>query len=125
MKQNIIALLIGSVGATLTLCAYSQTFISPGQSITLGLLVLMLGLLVEAALTSSIDMCSIVFSKACELFIEELVRRSWNMTIQGQRRTLHKEDVTSTVIAMCCYSSPVNTNLLPSRLSHIEEEKVQ
>ncbi|KAK7257266.1 hypothetical protein RIF29_31114 [Crotalaria pallida] len=41
----------------------------------------------------------IVFSKACELFIQELARRSWNMTIQGKRRTLHKEDVASAVIA--------------------------
>lgn len=40
----------------------------------------------------------IVFSKACELFIEELARKSWNMTIQGKRRTLHKEDVASAVI---------------------------
>ncbi|XP_027333700.1 nuclear transcription factor Y subunit C-1-like [Abrus precatorius] len=41
----------------------------------------------------------IVFSKACEHFIEELTRRSWIMAIQGKRRTLHKEDVTSAVIA--------------------------
>ncbi|KAK7324628.1 hypothetical protein VNO77_28344 [Canavalia gladiata] len=41
----------------------------------------------------------IVFSKACELFIEELTRRSWIIAIQGKRRTLHKEDVASAVIA--------------------------
>lgn len=41
----------------------------------------------------------IVFSKACELFIEEITRRSWVMAIQGKRRTLHKEDVASAVIA--------------------------
>jgi len=41
----------------------------------------------------------IIFSKACELFIEELTRRSWKMAIQGKRRTLHKEDLTSAVIA--------------------------
>lgn len=41
----------------------------------------------------------IVFSKACELFIEELTRRSWMMTVQGKRRTLHKEDVASAVTA--------------------------
>ncbi|XP_061375116.1 nuclear transcription factor Y subunit C-2-like [Gastrolobium bilobum] len=40
----------------------------------------------------------IVFSKACELFIEELTRRSWIMVIQGKRRTLHKEDVASAVM---------------------------
>ncbi|KAL4565529.1 hypothetical protein LXL04_029627 [Taraxacum kok-saghyz] len=39
----------------------------------------------------------LVFSKACELFIEELTKRSWNTTIQGKRRTLHKEDVASAV----------------------------
>ncbi|CAN1184256.1 Nuclear transcription factor Y subunit C-3 [Linum perenne] len=41
----------------------------------------------------------IVFSKACELFIEELTRRSWMVTVQGKRRTLHKEDVASAVAA--------------------------
>ena len=41
----------------------------------------------------------LVFSKACQLFIEELTRRSWIMAIQGKRRTLHKEDVASAVIA--------------------------
>ncbi|CAN1253737.1 Nuclear transcription factor Y subunit C-3 [Linum perenne] len=39
----------------------------------------------------------IVFSKACELFIQELTRRSWMVTVQGKRRTLHKEDVASAV----------------------------
>ncbi|GLT67830.1 hypothetical protein SLA2020_401090 [Shorea laevis] len=41
----------------------------------------------------------IVFSKACELFIEELTRRSWMVTMQGKRRTLGKEDVASAVMA--------------------------
>ncbi|KAL2331511.1 hypothetical protein Fmac_019092 [Flemingia macrophylla] len=41
----------------------------------------------------------IIFSKACELFIQELTRRSWIMAIQGKRRTLHKEDLASAVIA--------------------------
>ncbi|XP_004507577.1 nuclear transcription factor Y subunit C-3-like [Cicer arietinum] len=41
----------------------------------------------------------IVFSKACELFIEELTRRSWNIAIDGKRRTLNKDDVASAVIA--------------------------
>ncbi|XP_027908525.1 nuclear transcription factor Y subunit C-4-like [Vigna unguiculata] len=41
----------------------------------------------------------IIFSKACELFIEELTRRSWIIAMQGKRRTLHKEDLTSAVIA--------------------------
>ncbi|KAJ4832027.1 Nuclear transcription factor Y subunit C-3 [Turnera subulata] len=41
----------------------------------------------------------IVFSKACELFIEELTQRSWKMTMQGKRRTLQKEDVASAVMA--------------------------
>ncbi|XP_020237975.1 nuclear transcription factor Y subunit C-2 [Cajanus cajan] len=41
----------------------------------------------------------IIFSKACELFIQELTTRSWIMAIQGKRRTLHKEDLASAVIA--------------------------
>ncbi|KAG4969742.1 hypothetical protein AAZX31_13G047500 [Glycine max] len=52
MKQNMMALLIGLIGAALTLFAYSQTFVSPGQCITLGLIVLMLGLLVGEGLIS-------------------------------------------------------------------------
>lgn len=39
----------------------------------------------------------IVFSKACELFIEELTKRAWAMTLQGKRRTMQKEDVASAV----------------------------
>ncbi|XP_029127855.1 uncharacterized protein LOC109802701 [Cajanus cajan] len=52
MKQNMMALLIGTIGAALTLLSYSQTFISPNQCITLGLIVLMLGLLVGEGLIS-------------------------------------------------------------------------
>ncbi|KAK9059286.1 hypothetical protein SSX86_021905 [Deinandra increscens subsp. villosa] len=39
----------------------------------------------------------LVFSKACELFIEELTKRSWKLTVEGKRRTLHKDDVVSAV----------------------------
>ncbi|XP_058773226.1 uncharacterized protein LOC131647342 [Vicia villosa] len=46
MRQKTKALLIGLIGAAFTLLAYSQTFISPTQSITMGLLVLMFGFLV-------------------------------------------------------------------------------
>ncbi|RDX80832.1 hypothetical protein CR513_38561, partial [Mucuna pruriens] len=61
MKQNMMALLIGLIGVALTLFAYSQTFISPNQSITLGLIVLMLGLLVGEASPSSISIvCGII-----------------------------------------------------------------
>jgi len=52
MKKNMMGVLIGIIGATLTLFAYSQTFISPSQCITLGLIVLMLGLLVGEGLIS-------------------------------------------------------------------------
>ncbi|KAI9117866.1 hypothetical protein K1719_011008 [Acacia pycnantha] len=41
----------------------------------------------------------IAFAKACELFIEELTRRSWLMTTQSKRRTLLKDDVASAIIA--------------------------
>ncbi|KAL5994455.1 Nuclear transcription factor Y subunit C-4 [Asimina triloba] len=40
----------------------------------------------------------IVFSKACELFIEELTQRSWMVTLQGKRRTLHKDDIAAAVL---------------------------
>ncbi|KAK7819980.1 nuclear transcription factor y subunit c-9 [Quercus suber] len=41
----------------------------------------------------------IVFVNACELFIEDLTRRSWMVTMKGKRRTLHKDDVVSAVMA--------------------------
>ncbi|KAI3958421.1 hypothetical protein MKW98_011109 [Papaver atlanticum] len=37
----------------------------------------------------------ILFLKACELFTEEITVRSWMETLQGKRRTLHKEDIAS------------------------------
>lgn len=39
----------------------------------------------------------VVFSKACELFIAELTRRAWAATLDGKRRTVHKEDVATAV----------------------------
>ncbi|XWS38386.1 hypothetical protein CRYUN_Cryun19dG0126600 [Craigia yunnanensis] len=50
----------------------------------------------------------IVFSKVCELFIEELAQRSWMVTMQGKRRTLNKEDVTSAVMATDIFDFLVN-----------------
>ncbi|KAI4387805.1 hypothetical protein MLD38_000207 [Melastoma candidum] len=52
MRQNLIAFVIGLVGAFITLGAYSQTFVSPSQCITVGLLVLMFGLLVREGFIS-------------------------------------------------------------------------
>ncbi|XP_057481726.1 uncharacterized protein LOC130768653 [Actinidia eriantha] len=52
MNQNLSALLIGLMGAAITLSAYSQTLISPTQCITVGLLVLMAGLLVREGVLS-------------------------------------------------------------------------
>uniref|UniRef100_A0A0D9ZSM0 Transcription factor CBF/NF-Y/archaeal histone domain-containing protein n=1 Tax=Oryza glumipatula TaxID=40148 RepID=A0A0D9ZSM0_9ORYZ len=39
----------------------------------------------------------VVFSKACELFIADLTRRAWAATLEGKRRTVHKEDVAAAV----------------------------
>ncbi|GJN25992.1 hypothetical protein PR202_gb13882 [Eleusine coracana subsp. coracana] len=39
----------------------------------------------------------VVFSKACELFIAELTRRAWAATLEGKRRTVHREDVADAV----------------------------
>lgn len=50
----------------------------------------------------------IVFSKVCELFIEELTRRSWMVTAQGKRRTLIKEDVTTAVLGTDVFDFLVN-----------------
>ncbi|XP_073018934.1 uncharacterized protein [Primulina eburnea] len=52
MDQNKSAFLIGIVGAVITLSAYSQTFMSPTQCITVGLLVLIFGLLVREGILS-------------------------------------------------------------------------
>ncbi|KAK6137505.1 hypothetical protein DH2020_028758 [Rehmannia glutinosa] len=50
----------------------------------------------------------IVFSKACELFIEELTKRAWLMALQGKRRTMQKEDVASAVITTDIFDFLVN-----------------
>lgn len=39
----------------------------------------------------------VVFSKACELFIAEVTRRAWAATLEGKRRTVHREDVATAV----------------------------
>ncbi|GKV08753.1 hypothetical protein SLEP1_g20345 [Rubroshorea leprosula] len=52
MSPNVSALLIGLVGAVITLSAYSQTLVSPTQCVTVGLLVLIFGLLVKEGLIS-------------------------------------------------------------------------
>lgn len=49
-----------------------------------------------------------MFSKACELFIEEITKRAWTVAMQAKRRTLHKEDVTSAVIAIDIFDFLVN-----------------
>jgi hypothetical protein len=52
MNRNLGAFWIGLVGATITLSAYSQTFVSPTQCITIGLFVLTFGLLVREGFIS-------------------------------------------------------------------------
>ncbi|XP_074571923.1 nuclear transcription factor Y subunit C-3-like [Curcuma longa] len=39
----------------------------------------------------------VVFSKACEMLIQELARRGWEEALRAKRRTLLKEDVASAV----------------------------
>lgn len=39
----------------------------------------------------------IVFSRAVELFIEELTRKSWVLAAEGKRRTLQRDDVVSAI----------------------------
>ncbi|KAI3985327.1 hypothetical protein MKX01_033641 [Papaver californicum] len=51
----------------------------------------------------------ILFSKASELFIEEITVRSWMKTLQGKRRTLHKEDVACAVIETDIFDFLVDT----------------
>lgn len=52
VNQNMIALVIGVVGAAITLSAYSQTLISPTQCVTAGFLVLVFGLVVREGFLS-------------------------------------------------------------------------
>lgn len=35
----------------------------------------------------------ILFSKACEMFVEELTVRAWAQTVDNKRRTMHRTDV--------------------------------
>ncbi|KAL7160141.1 hypothetical protein ABFS83_01G074300 [Erythranthe nasuta] len=50
----------------------------------------------------------IVFSKACELFVEELTKRAWLVTLQGKRRTMQRDDVASAVITTDIFDFLVN-----------------
>ncbi|KAK1261187.1 hypothetical protein QJS04_geneDACA019455 [Acorus gramineus] len=50
MDRNMRALTIGVIGAGITLTAYSQTFFTSTQCVTIGFLVLVLGLLVKEGL---------------------------------------------------------------------------
>ncbi|WCJ26235.1 Nuclear transcription factor Y subunit gamma [Euphorbia peplus] len=65
----------------------------------------------------------LIFSKACELFIQELTQRSWNFTIQSKRRTLHKDDVASALLQtdvfdfLVCLVDGKTTNYSPSNSS--------
>ncbi|KAK1419114.1 hypothetical protein QVD17_28272 [Tagetes erecta] len=61
----------------------------------------------------------LVFSKACELFIEELTKRSWNMTIQGKRRIIHKEDVACAVANTDIFDFLVEL-VHPNASSHVD-----
>ncbi|KFK33776.1 hypothetical protein AALP_AA5G058700 [Arabis alpina] len=51
-RRNMQSLVIGLVGAALTLGAYSQTYVSPGKSLGAGLFVLFFGLLVSEGFIS-------------------------------------------------------------------------
>ncbi|KAL1194407.1 hypothetical protein V5N11_010320 [Cardamine amara subsp. amara] len=51
-RRNIQSLVIGLVGAALTLGSYSQTYVSPDKSIGAGLFVLFFGLLVSEGFIS-------------------------------------------------------------------------
>ena len=35
----------------------------------------------------------VLFSKACELFVTELIHKAWFNTNEGKRRTLQKSDI--------------------------------
>nr|DAD31297.1 TPA_asm: hypothetical protein HUJ06_010148 [Nelumbo nucifera] len=52
MDQNWTSFIIGVIGAVITLSAYTQTLVSTTQCVTLGLLILMFGLLVGEGLIS-------------------------------------------------------------------------
>lgn len=39
----------------------------------------------------------VVFSKVCEMLIQELARRAWEAALRARRRTMNKEDVATAV----------------------------
>ncbi|PKA52154.1 Nuclear transcription factor Y subunit C-3 [Apostasia shenzhenica] len=39
----------------------------------------------------------LVFSKACEIFIQELTARAYEITVLGRRRTLQKDDIATAI----------------------------
>ena len=40
----------------------------------------------------------VISTKACELFIQELVYRSWLVAQEGKRRTLHRTDISASLM---------------------------
>ena len=70
----------------------------------------------------------IVFSKACELFIEDLTRRSWMVTMKGKRRTLHKDAMVSAFMATDIFDflvSLVSDSTNPLDLTTVKRETFQ
>lgn len=59
----------------------------------------------------------IVLSKACELFIEEVTGRSWMVVVQGKRRTLHKDDLASAVVATDLFDFLISLVVSSSRVA--------
>ena len=70
----------------------------------------------------------VVFSKACELFIEDLTRRSWMVTMKGKRRTLHTDDMVSAFMATDIFDflvSLVSDSTNPLDLTTVKRETFQ
>lgn len=65
----------------------------------------------------------IVFSKACELFIQELTVRSWKVTMQTKRRTLDKHDIASAVITTDLFDFLIHLVSSSSLVHQMDQQK--
>ncbi|KAM3744588.1 hypothetical protein ACB098_06G064300 [Castanea mollissima] len=61
---------------------------------------------------------------ACELFIEDLTRRSWMVTMKGKRRTLHNSAVMATDIFYFLVSL-VSDSTNPLDLTTVKRETLE
>ncbi|KAL3738118.1 hypothetical protein ACJRO7_019623 [Eucalyptus globulus] len=66
----------------------------------------------------------IVFSRAIELFVEELTRKSWMLAAEDKRRTLQRDDVVSAIHGTDVFDFLVDLVCVPDQQNERKESPV-